>query len=94
MITLSTVVSYLMMVAGAAVVVLVGLVVYGNVLDNNEDEELYLNPREERIMAGDQPALIRRMNSLSRVITVVAFVAGVTLLAGAGIWVYIGLFRS
>lgn len=94
MITLSSAASFLMMVAGAAVVVLAALVVYGNVLDNNEDEELYLNPREERIMAGDQPALIRRMNSLSRAITVIAVIAGVALLTGAGIWVYIGLFRS
>jgi hypothetical protein len=50
-------------------------------LDIREDEEIYLNKREEAMMAGDQPALIRRMNRLARAITVVATITGVTLLA-------------
>jgi len=45
-------------------------------------------------MAGDQRALIGKMNRLARVITVVAVVAGIFLLASAGVWVYIGLYKS
>lgn len=94
MITLSSAVSYLMTLSGMALVVLVALVIYGNVLDNKEDEELYLNPREQSIMGGDQPALIRRMRSIARAITVVAVITGVSFVASAGIWVYISLFKS
>jgi len=46
------------------------------------------------MMAGEQPALISRMNRLARVITIVASIAGVSLLASAGVWAYIGLYRS
>lgn len=94
MITLSSAVSYLMTLSGMALVVLVALVVYGNVLDNKEDEELYLNPREQSIMAGDQPALIERMHGVARAITVAAVIAGVSFVTSAGIWVYISLFKS
>ncbi len=94
MFTLTSALSYLTIFSVVTVTVLVALVIYGNVLDNQEDEEIYLNPVEQRIMAGEQPALIERMNGLARVITVLAIVSGITLLASAGLWVYIDLFRS
>jgi hypothetical protein len=92
--SLSSALHYLLIFSGVVSAVLVTLIVYGNALDSREDEEIYLNKREEAMMAGDQPALIRRMNRLARAITVVATITGVTLLASAGIWVYLGLFKS
>ena len=92
--SLSSALHYLLIFSGLVSAVLVTLIVYGNTLDSREDEEIYLNKREEAMMAGDQPALIRRMNRLARAITVVATITGVTLLASAGIWVYLGLFKS
>jgi hypothetical protein len=92
--SLSSALHYLLIFSGLVSAVLVTLIVYGNALDSREDEEIYLNKREEAMMAGDQPALIRRMNRLARAITVVATITGVTLLASAGIWVYLGLFKS
>jgi transcriptional regulator GlxA family with amidase domain len=92
--SLTTMLSYLLMAGGAASAVLVVLVIYGNALDTREAEEIYLNKTEEKMMASEQSALIRKMNRLARVITVVAVTAGVFLLASAGVWVWIGLHKS
>ncbi|MGD0909312.1 MAG: hypothetical protein ABSA96_17150 [Candidatus Acidiferrales bacterium] len=91
---ISNLLTYLLVFSGAVTAVLVVLVIYGNALDSREDEEIYLNKAEEKVMAGDQPALISRMNRLARVIVVVAVISGIALLASASVWVYIGLYRS
>jgi hypothetical protein len=91
---LTTMLTYLLMAGGAASALLVVLVIYGNALDSRADEEIYLNKTEEKMMACEQPALISKMNRLSRVIIVVAVIAGVFLLASAGVWVWIGLHKS
>lgn len=91
---LSSLLTYLVGFCGAATAVLVVLVIYGNVLDSRADEEIYLNKTEERMMASEQPAIASRMDHLARVITVLAIITGVSLLATAGIWVYMGLYRS
>jgi len=86
--------TYLLVISGAITAVLVVLVIYGNALDSREDDEIYLNKTEENVMADGQRALIGKMNRLAGVITVVAVVAGIFLLASAGVWVYIGLYKS
>ena len=92
--SMTSILTYLLMAGGAASAVLVVLVIYGNALDNREDEEIYLNKTEETMMASEQAALISKMNRLARVIKVVAVIAGVFLLASAGVWVWIGLHKS
>jgi len=94
MVGIPAVMTYLLMFCGAVSAVLVVLVIYGNALDTRADEEIYLNKTEEKMMASDQPALVSKMNRLARVITVLAIITGVSLLATAGIWVYIGLYKS
>jgi hypothetical protein len=91
---ISSLLTYLMAFSGAVAAVLVVLVIYGNALDTRADEEIYLNKTEEKMMASGQPALVSKMNRLARVITVMAIITGVSLLATAGIWVYIGLYKS
>jgi hypothetical protein len=91
---LSNLLTYLVGFSGAIAAVLVVLVIYGNVLDTRADEEIYLNKTEEKMMASEQPALASKMNHLARVITVLAIITGVSLLATAGVWVYIGLYQS
>jgi hypothetical protein len=91
---ISNLLTYLLVFSGAVTAALVVLVIYGNALDSREDEEIYLNKTEQKVMAGDQPALISRMNRLARVIVVVAVISGIALLASASVWVYIGLYRS
>ena len=91
---LSNLLTYLVGFSGAIGAVLVVLVIYENALDTRADEEIYLNKTEEKMMASEQPALASKMNHLARVITVLAIITGVSLLATAGVWVYIGLYQS
>src|SRR5271165_5986844 len=91
---LSNVMTYLLGISGLCSAVLVVMVIYGNTLDIRDDEELYLNKTEEKIMGGDQPALISKMKSLAQAIKVLAIITGIFLLVTAGIWVYIGLNKS
>ena len=91
---LSNLLTYLVGFSGAIGAVLVVLVIYENALDTRADEEIYLNKTEEKMMASEQPALASKMNHLARVITVLAIITGVSLLATAGVWVYIGLYKS
>lgn len=91
---ISNLLTYLMGFSGAVAAVLVVLVIYGNALDTREDEEIYLNQTEEKMMASEQHALVGKMNRLARVITVLAIITGVSLLATAGVWAYIGLYKS
>ena len=94
MVQLSNLMMYLFVFCGAVSAVLVVLVIYGNILDSRADEEIYLNKIEERMLAGEQPALAGKMNRLARLITALAIITGVALLATAGLWVYIGLRQS
>jgi len=80
--------------SAAAAAVLVVLVIYGNALDTRAENEIYLNKTEEKIMASDQSALVGKMNRLAQLITVLAIITGVSLLASAGVWAYIGLYKS
>jgi hypothetical protein len=84
----------LLMIWGAITAVLVVLVIYGNALSTREDDEIYLNKTEESMMADEQRTLIGKMTRLARVITVLAVMSGVFLLASAGVWVWIGLYKS
>jgi hypothetical protein len=86
--------AYLLMIWGAITAVLVVLVIYGNALSTREDDEIYLNKTEESMMADEQRTLIGKMTRLARVITVLAIMSGVFLLASAGVWVWIGLYKS
>ncbi len=94
MVSLSSILTYLLIVCGVTTTALVALLIYGNVLDTRETEEIYINKTEEEIMAGEQPVLIEKMHRLGRVIVALAVISGATLLASAGIWVYIGLYKS
>jgi len=89
-----SVLAYLLMIWGSITAVLVVLVIYGNALSTREDDEIYLNRTEEKMMATEQRELIGKMNSLARVITVLAVISGIFLLASASVWVWIGLYRS
>jgi hypothetical protein len=84
----------ILMVWGAVTAVLIALVIYGNTLDNHEDEEFYINKKEEELMGGPQKVLVAKMERLKRVILSLAVVSGILLVTSATIWVYIGLTRG
>ena len=84
----------LLILSGVATAVLVVLIIYGNTLDIHENEEIYINKKEERLMADDQKILVARMERLKKVIFSLAVVTGIFLVSSAAIWVYIGLTRG
>ena len=85
-----TTLSYLLITWGTTTAALLVLVIYGNTLSIREDDEIYLNRAEDRMMAAEQRVLITKMNRLKQVITVLASVSGILLIASAGLWAWIG----
>lgn len=84
----------LLVLWGAVTAVLIVLVIYGNTLDSHEDEEIYINKREEELMGGEQKVLVAKMEQLKKVIFSLAVASGILLVTSAAIWVYIGLTRG
>jgi hypothetical protein len=84
----------LLMLWGAVTAVLIILVIYGNALDSHEDEEIYINKKEEQFMGGQQKVLVAKMERLKKLIFVLAVFSGILLLTSATIWAYIGLTRG
>lgn len=84
---------YLLIAFGLATAVLAILVIYGNALSTHEEDQLYLNPAEQAMMATEQQALIAKMNRLQNVIVALAILAGALAIVSAGTWIYIGLTR-
>ncbi len=90
---MSGLLTFMLVVCGVFALVLVVLVIYGNALDSREEEEIYVNKEEEKMMAGDQAALVERMNRLAGIIKVLAIITGVMVIATAGVWIYTGLYQ-
>jgi len=84
----------LLMLWGVVTAVLIVLVIYGNTLDSHEDEEIYINKKEEEFMGGEQKVLVAKMERLKKLIFSLAVLSGILLLTSATIWVYIGLSRG
>ena len=90
MLFMSAAMNYLFFTWIGVTIVLLALVIYGNTLSMKEEDQLYLNAAEEKMLATDQRALIVRTNRLMRVIMGVAVCCAVLLVATAGTWVWIG----
>ena len=84
----------LLMLWGTVTAVLIILVIYGNTLDRHEDEEIYMNKKEEQFMGGQQKVLVAKMEGLKKLIFLLAVFSGILLLTSATIWVYIGRTRG
>jgi hypothetical protein len=85
----------LLMAWGIVTALLVVLVIYSNTLNIHEDEDSYINAKEEaRLGGGHHEVLIVKMERLMKVMVSLAMVSGVLLLASVTIWVYTGLMRG
>lgn len=82
--------SYLLMASGLATAALAVLVIYGDTLSTREEDQLYL-AKGEHTMVAEQQVLIGKMDRLKTVIITLAVIAGVLVLASAGLWAWIGL---
>lgn len=83
--------SYLLMASGLTTAALAILVIYGDTLSTREEDQLYLAKGEDTMMAAEQQVLIGKMDRLKKVIITLAVIAGVLVVASAGVWVWIGL---
>jgi len=88
--TLTGPVLYMLIAWGIVTAVFLALLIWRNLLESHEDDQLFLDAAEEH-MAREQRALVQRINTLSKPILMTGILAGVLLLASAGLWLYEGL---
>ncbi|HET8967221.1 MAG TPA: hypothetical protein VFN20_13435 [Candidatus Acidoferrum sp.] len=88
--TLTGPVLYMLIAWGIVTAVFLALLLWRNLLESHEDDQLFIDAAEEH-MAREQRALIQRINTLSRPIMMTGILAGALLLASAGLWLYEGL---
>ena len=88
--TLTGPVLYTLIAWGIVTAVFLALLIWRNLLESHEDDQLFLDAAEEH-MAREQRALVQRINTLSKPIMMTGILAGVLLLASAGLWLYEGL---
>jgi hypothetical protein len=88
--TLTGPVLYMLIAWGIVTAVFLALLLWRNLLESHEDDQLFIDAAQEH-MAKEQRALIQRINTLSRPIMMTGILAGVLLLASAGLWLYEGL---
>ena len=75
---------------GVVTAIFLILLIWRNLLESHEDDQLFLDAAEEH-MAQEQRALVQKINTLSRPIMMTGILAGVLLLTTAGLWLYEGL---
>jgi hypothetical protein len=81
---------YLLITWGVVTAIFLLLVIWRSVLASHEDDQIFLDAAEEH-MAKEQRELVTKINKLSSPILTSGIMAGVLLLAIAGIFVYNGL---
>ncbi len=81
---------YLLIIWAVVTAIFLMLVIWRSVLSSHEDDQIFLDSAEEH-MAKQQRELVSKINKLSRPILTSGIMAGVLLLAIAGIFVYNGL---
>lgn len=86
-------IAYLLIVWGVVTAVFIVLLIRKSLLENREDDQIFLDAAEEH-MAKEQRELVARISKLSRPITTTGIASGALLLLIAGMWLYEGLKQN
>lgn len=81
---------YLLIAWGLVTTIFLILLLRRSLLASHEDDQIFLDAAEEH-MAREQRELVAKINALSKPIMSTGILAGVLLLAMAGVWLYGGL---
>jgi hypothetical protein len=86
-------ITILLLLWGAVTAVWIVLIIYRGILGQREDDQIFLDPAEER-MAQEQRELVARIERLGPPIWVLGIFSGVLLLAAAGafLWPHLQTF--
>jgi len=74
---------------GAITTVLIILLIYRGVLTSREEDQLFLDPAEQRL-AQEQRVIVSKLTRLSKPITILSVLSGALLLVIAGVWIWEG----
>ena len=88
--TLTGPVVYMLIAWGIVTAVFLALLIWRNLLESHEDDQLFHDAAEEH-MAREQRELVAKITSLSRPLLISGILSGVLLLLAGGLCIYAGL---
>ena len=80
----------LLVICGVVTFVLVAHMIYKNILENREDDQIFLDSAESHL-AREQAELVARLMVLDKRIMILGIASGSLLLVSGVVWVWIGL---
>ena len=87
------VLTYLLILWGGLTLVLFFLWVYRNILENKEEDQMFLDKAQDH-MAREQKEIMSRIMRLDKPIMILGVTSGGLLLVIAGVWIWQGLLHS
>ena len=91
--TLTGPVLYTLIAWGIVTAVFLALLIWRNLLESHEDDQLFLDAAEEH-MAKEQRELVAKIMTLSPPLLITGILSGALLLLAGGLWIYEGLRRN
>ena len=88
-----SIVQILLIIWGVETAIWIGMIMYKKILENREDDQLFLGKAEEH-MAREQRELVARLERLDKPILALGITSGVMIVVIAGVWIWRGLVQN